>query len=59
VRAIAEAWNIDAEEAVTIMEPLYLEGDRDLRPRLEAVDGEAIRVTAIRMRNPLVKDSQI
>jgi histidine kinase/DNA gyrase B/HSP90-like ATPase len=58
VRTIAEAWNINVEEAVTIMEPLYLEGDRDLRPRLEAVDGDAIRVTAIRMRNPLVKDSQ-
>jgi hypothetical protein len=58
VRTIAEVWNIDVEDAVTLMEPLYLEGDRDLRPRLEAVDGDAIRVTAIRMRDPLVKDSQ-
>jgi hypothetical protein len=52
VRAIAEAWNIGVDEAVMLMEPLYLQDDHDLRPRLETIDGDSIRVTAIRMRDP-------
>jgi hypothetical protein len=55
VRTIAETWNIGIDEAVMLMEPLYLQGDRDLRPRLETVDGESIRVTAIRMQDPSVR----
>jgi hypothetical protein len=52
VRTIAEAWQLSIEDAVRIMEPLHVQGDRDLRPRIETDDGEPIRVTAIRMKRP-------
>jgi Histidine kinase-, DNA gyrase B-, and HSP90-like ATPase len=52
VKTIAETWDIDVKEAIMLMEPLHLQGDHDLRPRLETVDGDSIRVTAIRMRDP-------
>ena len=53
VQTIAEAWNISVVEAVNLMEPLHLQGDRDLRPELKATDGSTVRVTAIRMRRPV------
>ena len=52
VRTIAEAWQLSIEDAVRLMEPLHVQGDRDLRPRIETDDGESIRVVAIRMRRP-------
>ncbi len=52
VRTIAEVWNIDIPAAINLMEPLHIHGDRDLRPQLEAIDGDPLRVTAIRMRDP-------
>ena len=35
VRTIAEAWQISVEDAVRLMEPLHVQGDRDLRLRIE------------------------
>ena len=52
VRTIAEAWQLSIEDAVRLMEPLHVQGDRDLRPRIETDDGEPIRVAAIRMKRP-------
>ena len=52
VRTIAEAWQISIEDAVRLMEPLHVQGDRDLRPRIETDEGEPIRVAAIRMKRP-------
>ncbi len=52
VRTIAETWQISIEDAIRLMEPLHVQGDRDLRPRIETDRGEPIRVTAIRMRRP-------
>ncbi len=52
VRTIAEEWNIDIRDAINIMEPLHIQGSRDLRPQLEAINDDPIRVTAIRMKNP-------
>lgn len=51
VCTIAEAWGMGVMEAVSLMEPLYLQGDYDLRPELPTSDGR-VRVTAIRMRRP-------
>jgi hypothetical protein len=50
VRTIAEVWGIDIVDAVNRMEPLHLQGDHDLRPGLPTLDGDSIRVTAIRMQ---------
>jgi hypothetical protein len=53
VRTIAHVWNIGIPDIISAMEPLHLQDDRDLRPQLETADGSSIRVTAIRLRNPL------
>jgi Histidine kinase-, DNA gyrase B-, and HSP90-like ATPase len=52
VRTIAEAWQLSVEDAVRLMEPLHVQGDRDLRPRIETDDGDPVRVVAIRMQRP-------
>ncbi len=52
VRTIADAWQISVEDAVRLMEPLHVQGDRDLRPCIETDEGEPIRVAAIRMKRP-------
>ena len=52
VRTIAGVWKIDAAEAVSLMEPLHLEDDRDLRPQLQTADGQGVPAIAIRIRKP-------
>lgn len=52
VRTIAETWQISIEDAIRLMEPLHVQGDRDLRLCIETDEGEPLRVTAIRMRRP-------
>lgn len=52
VRAIAGTWGMGVVEAVSLMEPLYLQGDDDLRPELRTRNDGTVRVTAIRMRRP-------
>lgn len=53
VRTIAETWDIGVVETVNIMEPLYIQGDHDLRAGLPTSNGDRVKVTAIRMRRPL------
>jgi hypothetical protein len=52
VRTVADVWGLNIEETIALMEPLDLRADEDLRVVLPTSDGDAVRVTTIRLRRP-------